>query len=54
MKLEFIEVPATDAHNKTPDDKPAMQLADNVNLLKAAFDSSVGVDNEPVQLRDRV
>lgn len=52
MKLEFIEVPATDRFNKTPDDKPAMKLSDDVSIVKAAFESQVGIENEAIELRD--
>ena len=51
MKLEFIEVPATDRFNKTPDDKPAMTLNDGLEIINAAFESQVGVENEAIELR---
>ncbi len=52
MKIEYIEIPATDRYNKTPDGKPAIKLPDALSLLRAAFASQVGLENEAVELRD--
>jgi peptidyl-prolyl cis-trans isomerase D len=51
MKLEYIEIPATDRFNKAPDDKPAMTLNDGLEIINAAFESQVGVENEAIELR---
>jgi peptidyl-prolyl cis-trans isomerase D len=50
MKLEFIEIPATDRFNKTPEGKPATTLEDGMVLLGAAFQSQVGLENEVLEL----
>ena len=50
MKLEFIEIPATDRFNKTPEGKPATTLEDGMALLGAAFQSQVGLENEVLEL----
>ncbi len=52
MKLQYLEIPATDSLNKTPDDKPAIALADALSIIKTAFDSQVGLENEAIELRD--
>ncbi len=52
MKIEYLEVPATDRYNKTPDGKPALMLPDALSVIKTAFDSQVGLENEAVELRD--
>ncbi len=52
LKLEYLEVPSTDAANKAPDGKPAVSLADAQAIVKAGFDSQVGLENEAVELRD--
>jgi peptidyl-prolyl cis-trans isomerase D len=53
MNVQYIEVPATDRFNKQPDaDKPAIPLPDALSIVRTAFDSDVGLENEPVELRD--
>lgn len=52
MKLEYLDIPAADRFNKTPDDKLAIALPDASPILNAAFQSGVGLENEPVELRD--
>jgi peptidyl-prolyl cis-trans isomerase D len=52
MKVEYLEIAATDRYNKGPDDKPAMRLRDALPIIRAAFDSQVGLENEPVELHD--
>jgi peptidyl-prolyl cis-trans isomerase D len=52
MKIKYVEIPATDRFNKTPDGKPAVMLPDGVSIIRAAFDSQVGLENEPVEMRD--
>ena len=52
MKLQYLEVPATDRYNKTPDGKPAIMLPDALAIIKSGFDSQVGLENEPVELRN--
>lgn len=52
LKLDFIEVPAVDRYNSTPDGKGAINLPDAAAIVKMGFDSDVGLENEPVELRD--
>jgi len=52
MKLEYLDIPAADRFNKTPDDKLAIALPDASAILQAAFQSGVGLENEPVELRE--
>ena len=52
LKLEYIEIPATDRHNKAPEDKPATMLPDALTIVRTAFDSDVGLENEAIELRD--
>lgn len=53
MKVDYIEVPATDRFNKQPDaDRAAINLPDALSIVRTAFDSEVGLENEPVELRD--
>ena len=52
MKLEFVEIPATDSFNKTPDDKMASNLPDAINLVRTAFQGQVGIETEAVELGD--
>lgn len=52
MKLGYVEVPATDRDNKTPDDKLAVALPDAAAIVGAGFNSQVGLQSEPVDLRD--
>jgi peptidyl-prolyl cis-trans isomerase D len=52
MKLGYQEVPATDRDNKTPDDKLAVALPDAPAVVKAGFNSQVGLQSEPVELND--
>jgi peptidyl-prolyl cis-trans isomerase D len=52
VKVDFMEVPATDRYNKGPDGQAAVKLPDAMSILKTSFDSDVGLENEPVELRD--
>jgi peptidyl-prolyl cis-trans isomerase D len=53
MKIDYIEVPATDRFNKQPGaDKAAINLPDAPSIIRTAFDSDVGLENEPVELQD--
>lgn len=52
MKIQYLEIPATDRYNKTPDDKLAIALPDALSVIRAAFDSEVGLENEGIELRD--
>ncbi len=52
MKIKYMEIPATDRFNKAPDGKPAIMLPDGLSIIRAAFDSQVGLENEPVEMRD--
>lgn len=51
LKLEFIEIEGTDRYNKTKDGKPAINLPDALAVISAAFQSDVGLENEPIELR---
>lgn len=50
MNLEYLDIPATDRFNKTPDDKPAIGLTDGITILRTAFESDVGLENEAIEL----
>ncbi|HEY7669247.1 MAG TPA: SurA N-terminal domain-containing protein [Hyphomicrobium sp.] len=52
MKVDYVEIPATDRFNKTPDGKPAIMLPDAMSLISSAFESQVGLENEAIELRD--
>jgi len=52
LQLEFLEIPSTDRFNKTKDGQPAISLPDALAIIRAAFDSEVGLENEPIELRD--
>lgn len=52
LKLQYLEVPSTDRSNKTPEDAPAVGLPDAQAIVKAGFDSQVGLQNEAVELHD--
>ncbi len=52
LKLKYYDVPATDALNKDKDDKQAIPLRDVRGIMKTAFDSQVGLENESVELAD--
>ena len=52
MNIDYLEIPATDRYNKTPDDKLAIALPDAQSVIKTAFDSEVGLENEGIELRD--
>lgn len=53
-KLRFIEAPATDRTNKTPDGKLGLDIGDAnaVIINTAAFDATMGVETESVELTD--
>ena len=51
-KLKFIDIPAIDKAGKKPDGKDATELADLPQLLTTAFQSEVGLENEPLQTSD--
>ena len=52
LKLQYLEVPSTDRSNKTPEGAPAVGLPDAQAIVKAGFDSQVGLQNEAVELHD--
>ena len=52
LKLQYLEVPSTDHSNKTPEGAPAVGLPDAQAIVKAGFDSQVGLQNEAVELHD--
>jgi peptidyl-prolyl cis-trans isomerase D len=52
MKVDYLEIAATDRYNKDPDGKPAIMLQDALPIIRTAFDSQVGLENEPVELHD--
>ncbi|MGZ5823198.1 MAG: peptidyl-prolyl cis-trans isomerase, partial [Hyphomicrobium sp.] len=52
LKLQYLEVPSSDRSNKTPEGAPAVGLPDAQAIVKAGFDSQVGLQNEAVELHD--
>ena len=52
MKLQYLEVPTTDKANKTPEGSPAVALPDAFAIVKSGFESQVGLESEPVEIRD--
>jgi len=52
LKLQYLEVPSTDRSTKTPEGAPAVGLPDAQAIVKAGFDSQVGLQNEAVELHD--
>lgn len=52
LKLQFVEVAATDKTNKTPDGNIALQIPDAGRIVTTGFDAQVGVEHEPVELAD--
>ena len=52
LKLQYLEAPSTDRSNKTPEGAPAVGLPDAQAIVKAGFDSQVGLQNEAVELHD--
>jgi peptidyl-prolyl cis-trans isomerase D len=52
MKLQYVEVPSTDHSGKTPEGAPAVGLPDAQAIVKAGFDTQVGLQNEAVELLD--
>ncbi len=52
LKLDYREIAATDRYNKSPDDKIAIKLPDALSIIRSAFDSEVGLENEAIELRD--
>lgn len=52
LKLKFLDVPAADRSNNTPDNKLAIALPDASAVLQVAFQSGVGLENDPVELRE--
>jgi peptidyl-prolyl cis-trans isomerase D len=52
LKLDFVEIEGTDRYNKTKDGEPAINLPDALAIISAAFESDVGLENEPIELRD--
>lgn len=52
LKVQFIEIEATDRQGRTPDGKPALDNPDAARVLAAAFEGGSGLDREPVELTD--
>ena len=52
LKLQYLEAPSTDRSNKTPEGAQAVGLPDAQAIVKAGFDSQVGLQNEAVELHD--
>jgi peptidyl-prolyl cis-trans isomerase D len=50
--MTVLKVPAVDAEGYDKSGKPVAGLPDPAALVKAAFASDVGVDNEPISTRD--
>ena len=52
LKLQYYDVPATDSLNKDTEEKQAIPLQDVTSIMKSAFESQVGLENESVELID--
>jgi peptidyl-prolyl cis-trans isomerase D len=52
MKVDYLEIPATDRYNKSADGKIAIELPDALSIVRTAFDSEVGLENEGIELHD--
>ncbi len=52
FKLKYIEIAAVDARGRGKDGKPVEKLPQSPPLLKLAFESDVGVENDPVPSPD--
>jgi peptidyl-prolyl cis-trans isomerase D len=50
LKLQFYAIPEVDRSNKAPSGAPAIGINDPNAVLQAAFNSSVGVENDVVEL----
>ena len=52
LNLTFREIEAVDNQGRGPDGKPIEDLPGGATILKAAFDSDVGIENDPVEIGD--
>jgi peptidyl-prolyl cis-trans isomerase D len=52
LNLKYYDVSATDSLNKDKEDKQAIPLQDVRGIMKIAFESQVGLENESVELAD--
>jgi peptidyl-prolyl cis-trans isomerase D len=52
FKLKYIEIKAVDANGRNKAGKPEEKLPSSPQLLKLAFESDVGVENDPVPSDD--
>ncbi len=53
LKLKYIKIDAVDANGRGPDGKPVEKLPPSPQkLLKLAFESDIGVENDPVSTQE--
>jgi peptidyl-prolyl cis-trans isomerase D len=52
LKLQFFEIPEVDRANKARNGQPAIMISDPTAVVNAAFNSSVGVENDVIELSD--
>jgi peptidyl-prolyl cis-trans isomerase D len=52
FKLDLVTTPPIDKDGKTPDGKPLAGVEDAAKLAKAAFESDVGNQNDPIALNN--
>lgn len=51
--LKFVQIPAVDSRGNGEDGKPVAALSKYSRVVPAAFQSDVGVENDPVETSDR-
>lgn len=52
LKVNFIEIEATDKQGMTPEGKPALEHPDAARILGSAFEGGSGLDREAIELTD--
>jgi len=52
LKLRHVVIDAVDRSGKAPDGEPAADLPDNPEILRLAYESDTGVENDPVDRPD--
>lgn len=50
--LTFLDIPAVNRNNQTPDGKPAINLPDTQRIVEAGFSGQIGLEQDPVELAD--
>ncbi|MGI9381661.1 MAG: SurA N-terminal domain-containing protein [Methyloligellaceae bacterium] len=53
LSIKFTEVAAVDRRGNGPDGKPVAAISDSGQVLRTAFESDVGVENDPVETQDQ-